>query len=398
MGSQKPLLCDWLIEQINSGLYPGLYWLNAERTRFQIPWKHHSRHDVSEDDFKIFEAWAIASGRYKPGIDVRDPIVWKRNFRSALNRKKHFHRVVDSRNNSERPHLIYEIQSIGQQSGASAEEESEEVSPAIDSASPGLSSGSSPNVQGTLESSLRDMTIFDWESATEFEITIYYRGKRVKEQTLKNINGFRLFYTSESKFPYLEDLQFPDAASCLTDQQQIVYTNVLLEGMGQGLTVEVNNNQICAQRHGSCRAFWSMTEHPSSKEPRQISSRELTVLYGLPQFHQELCAFLNSERGSPQYSIWLCFGELWPDCGDRPWHKKMIMVQVTPITFKLLHELAHGVGASSLNGDSINLELSDPLSSSSLLSILEQCMDVEYTDSTSLGQLVSDDHCGDKRE
>ncbi|XP_043535451.1 interferon regulatory factor 3-like isoform X4 [Chiloscyllium plagiosum] len=397
MGSQKPLLCDWLIEQINSGLYPGLYWLNAERTRFQIPWKHHSRHDVSEDDFKIFEAWAIASGRYKPGIDVRDPIVWKRNFRSALNRKKHFHRVVDSRNNSERPHLIYEIQSIGQQSGASAEEESEEVSPAIDSASPGLSSGSSPNV-GTLESSLRDMTIFDWESATEFEITIYYRGKRVKEQTLKNINGFRLFYTSESKFPYLEDLQFPDAASCLTDQQQIVYTNVLLEGMGQGLTVEVNNNQICAQRHGSCRAFWSMTEHPSSKEPRQISSRELTVLYGLPQFHQELCAFLNSERGSPQYSIWLCFGELWPDCGDRPWHKKMIMVQVTPITFKLLHELAHGVGASSLNGDSINLELSDPLSSSSLLSILEQCMDVEYTDSTSLGQLVSDDHCGDKRE
>ncbi|XP_060705581.1 interferon regulatory factor 3-like [Hemiscyllium ocellatum] len=470
MGSQKPLLCDWLIEQINSGLYPGLHWLNAERTRFQIPWKHRSRQDVSEDDFKIFEAWAIASGRYRPGIDVPDPIVWKRNFRSALNRKKHFHRVVDSRN-SETPHLIYEIRSIGQQSGASAEEESEEVSPAIDSASPGLSTGSSPNVQGTLESSLQDMTLFDWESggggegtmmevgaalypsdyapdyavapnylsqidpsgqptagadaacamplavedpdmvipnvgefqtqmrgyfqnghlATEFEITIYYRGKRVKEQTLKNINGFRLFYTSESKFPYLEDLQFPEAASCLSDQQQIMYTNKLLEGMGQGLTVEVKNNQICAQRHGSCRTFWSMTENPSNKDPRQISNRELTVLYDLPQFHQELCAFLNSERGSPQYSIWLCFGELWPDC-YRPWNKKMIMVQVTPITFKLLHELAHGVGASSLNSESINLQLSDPLSSSSLLSILEQCMDVEYTDST------SDDHCGDKRE
>ncbi|XP_048473389.1 interferon regulatory factor 3-like [Rhincodon typus] len=452
MGSQKPLLYDWLIEQIYSGLYPGLRWLNAEKTRFQIPWKHRSRQDISEDDSKIFQAWAIASGRYKPGIDAPDPIVWKRNFRSALNRNSRFRRMVDNRNDSEKPHLVYEIQSTGQKGGASVEEESEEISSAIDSVSPGLSTGSAPNV-GTLESSLRDMMILDQASgdggegtmmemgaalcasnyppeyavlpsnlseirptdsadgacampladegsnytlpnvgefqtqmtgyfhngqlATQFEVTIYYRGRRVKEQTVKNPDGFRLCYTSESKFPYLDDLRFPEAASCLSDQQQIMYTNRLLEGMGQGLIVEVNNNQICAQRLGSCRTFWSMMENPRSNEPRQISSKELTVLYDLSQFHQEMCAFLNSEGGSPQYSIWLCFGELWPDPGDRTWNKKMIMVQVTPITFKLLHELAHGVGASSLHGDSINLQLSDPLSSSSFLFILEQHMDIE---------------------
>ncbi|XP_041033903.1 interferon regulatory factor 5-like isoform X3 [Carcharodon carcharias] len=318
MGSQKPLLCDWLIKQINSRLYPGLYWINAEKTQFRIPWKHGSRQDISAEDTKIFEAWAIASGRYKPGIDSADPSIWKRNFRSALNRKRQFHRVVDNRNDSENPHLIYEIRSVGQE--AAAEEESEDISPAVDNTSPAFSASSSPNLD----------------------------------------------------FPLPET-----AATLVSDQQQIKYTTKLLERMDQGLIVEVQNTRICAQRLGRCKGFWSMTEYPTSSEPQQISNKEFTVLYDLQQFLRETEAFLQAVAGSPNYSIWLCLGELWPDPDFKPWSKKMIMVQVTPIIFKLLHELAHGVGASSLQSESVNLQLSDPLSSSSFLSILEQYMDVE---------------------
>uniref|UniRef100_A0A4W3HLX8 IRF tryptophan pentad repeat domain-containing protein n=1 Tax=Callorhinchus milii TaxID=7868 RepID=A0A4W3HLX8_CALMI len=109
MSSQKPLLCPWLIEQIDSGNYAGVHWVDPEKTRFRIPWKHGGRQDFSAEDSKIFEAWAIASGRYRPGRDQPDPSVWKRNFRSALNRKAHFRVVKDHTNSLDDPHKIYEI-------------------------------------------------------------------------------------------------------------------------------------------------------------------------------------------------------------------------------------------------------------------------------------------------
>uniref|UniRef100_UPI00398E9D76 interferon regulatory factor 3-like isoform X2 n=1 Tax=Pristiophorus japonicus TaxID=55135 RepID=UPI00398E9D76 len=459
MASQKPLLCPWLVEQINSSRYPGLCWLNPERTRFRIPWKHGLRQNISTNDTKIFEAWAIATGRHRPGTDSPDPSIWKRNFRNALNRKKNFRRMGDNRNSSEDPHLIYEIQSGGQEPGVSSDEESVDISPATDISSVGILTLTPPNPI-SLETSLSDLMIRDQPSGdgeqlfllerdlafnhpgyspdhallltdlspvnpapelplevsacgacamppqaeepiaailnvgqfqeqmrgffpnreleTQFEVTVYYRGRKVQEHIVTNTNGFRLSYDSESSFPYLEDLRFPGVRSTLvSDLQQICYTEKLLGRVGQGLTLEVHGGAFLAQRHGSCKAFWSMSPSPDGREPQPISSKEHTVLYDLSQFKHELDAFMNTRGGSPQYSMWLCFGELWPDPDRKAWGKKLIMVQVTPVTFKLLHELAHGTGASSLQSDEVNLQFSDPLSTSSFLAILEEYMDID---------------------
>ncbi|XP_078093413.1 interferon regulatory factor 3 [Mustelus asterias] len=464
MSSQKPLLCDWLIQQINSGLYPGLCWINTEKTQFRIPWKHGSRQDISAEDTKIFEAWAIASGRYQPGVDSADPSIWKRNFRNALNRKRQFHRMMDNKNDADDPHLIYEIRSV--EPGASAEEDSEEASPDVEmpaletspdvaDTSPGLPPSSSP-IPETLASTLNSMMIFDpppeygahgslmetfmpfsppcytpdyaesphclsqahpalpgacegaayampppvgdsniempnvgafqtqmsefvpnGELVTEFEVKIFYRSKLVQEQVVTNHSGFRLCYNSAAACPYLQDLQFPDPSSTrIIDQQQIKYTNRLLDRMEQGMIVEVQDTRICARRLGSCKGFWSMMEYPTGSEPQQISSREFTTLCDLRQLVREIQDFLVSGGPSPLLSIWICCGELWPDPDHKPWTKKMIMVQVTPVAFKILHELALGVGASSLQSETVDLQLSDTLSSSSFLSILEPFMDV----------------------
>nr|WBA88922.1 interferon regulatory factor 11 [Epinephelus akaara] len=79
-------LRPWLEEQIQSGRYPGVSWLDQSAKIFQIPWKHAARHGWSIDrDATLFRSWAMHTGRYRPGKDKPDPKTWKANFRCALN-------------------------------------------------------------------------------------------------------------------------------------------------------------------------------------------------------------------------------------------------------------------------------------------------------------------------
>ncbi|XP_070690498.1 interferon regulatory factor 1a isoform X1 [Pempheris klunzingeri] len=79
-------LRPWLEEQIQSGRYPGVSWLDQSARIFQIPWKHAARHGWSIDrDATLFRSWAMYTGRYRPGKDKPDAKTWKANFRCALN-------------------------------------------------------------------------------------------------------------------------------------------------------------------------------------------------------------------------------------------------------------------------------------------------------------------------
>nr|AXI69832.1 interferon regulatory factor 3 [Lateolabrax japonicus] len=103
MSHSKPLLIPWLRERIDSGRYPGVHWVNPERTEFSIPWKHALRQDSSDTDILIFKAWAEVSGN---GRAQGDASVWKRNFRSAL-RAKGFKLVADNKNDAANPHKVF---------------------------------------------------------------------------------------------------------------------------------------------------------------------------------------------------------------------------------------------------------------------------------------------------
>lgn len=54
MAQPKPLFIPWLKQQIDSGRYPGVQWVNQECTKFSIPWKHALRQDSNSDDILIF--------------------------------------------------------------------------------------------------------------------------------------------------------------------------------------------------------------------------------------------------------------------------------------------------------------------------------------------------------
>lgn len=49
-------LRQWLIDQIDSGKYPGLVWENEEKSIFRIPWKHAGKQDYNrEEDAALFK-------------------------------------------------------------------------------------------------------------------------------------------------------------------------------------------------------------------------------------------------------------------------------------------------------------------------------------------------------
>lgn len=113
MGTPKPRILPWLVSQLDLGQLEGVAWLDERRTRFRIPWKHGLRQDAQVEDFGIFQAWAEASGAYIPGRDRPDLPTWKRNFRSALNRKEVLRLAEDRSKDPHDPHKVYEFVDSG---------------------------------------------------------------------------------------------------------------------------------------------------------------------------------------------------------------------------------------------------------------------------------------------
>lgn len=77
-------LRQWLIDQIDSGKYPGLVWENEEKSIFRIPWKHAGKQDYNREEdaalFKVTRTW----GAYglDPGRAPEIPAGPKPRFRS----------------------------------------------------------------------------------------------------------------------------------------------------------------------------------------------------------------------------------------------------------------------------------------------------------------------------
>ncbi len=78
---------------INSGRFPGLEWLDEDKTIFKVPWVHAKKRGYCrERDAALFREWAVHSGKYR---DESDPTVWKINFRCAINGLKDIKEIKD---------------------------------------------------------------------------------------------------------------------------------------------------------------------------------------------------------------------------------------------------------------------------------------------------------------
>ncbi|XP_066265205.1 uncharacterized protein [Branchiostoma lanceolatum] len=111
--NSRERLRPWLITMIDSGAVPGLDWLNEEKTKFKIPWKHAGKHEYNQDrDSLLFKEWAKYTGKYREDVDKPEPAVWKTRLRCALNKHPKIHEVKNESQPEDfhNPYKVYVFQ------------------------------------------------------------------------------------------------------------------------------------------------------------------------------------------------------------------------------------------------------------------------------------------------
>lgn len=391
MGTQKPRILPWLVSQLDQGQLEGVAWLDESRTRFRIPWKHGLRQDAQMADFGIFQAWAEASGAYIPGKDKPDLSTWKRNFRSALNRKEVLRLADDQSKDPFDPHKVYEFvtpardfahldtspDANGKSSVFDPQEDLPELlgdmvlGPLLDEGSSGLAIAPQPPLSPNLdnlpnlapqENPLRQLLA---EEQWEFEVTAFYRGRQVFQQTLFCPGGLRLVgTTADNRTLPGQPVTLPDPEGFLTDRLVREYVSQVLKGLGKGLFLWRSGQCLRAQRLGHSHSFWALGDEllpdsgrgPDGEVPKDLDG----VVFDLGPFVTDLIAFMEGSGHSPRYTLWFCVGESWPQ--DQPWVKRLVMVKVVPTCLKELLEMAREGGASSLRTVDLHISNSQPIS------------------------------------
>nr|XP_045361213.1 interferon regulatory factor 8 [Camelus bactrianus] len=368
-------LRQWLIEQIDSAMYPGLIWENEEKSMFRIPWKHAGKQDYNQEvDASIFKAWAVFKGKFKEG-DKAEPATWKTRLRCALNKSPDFEEVTDrSQLDISEPYKVYRIVPEEEQKcklGVAA--------PGCVSEAPEMECGRSeidelikePSVDeymGMVKRSpsppeaCRSQLLPDWwlqqpgaglplvpgytaydahhSAFSQMVISFYYGGKLVGQTTTTCPDGCRLSL-SQPGLPGgklqgpegLELVRFPPADAIPSERQS-------LEGPACS---RVSSAPGARARPGRAPGGPSLA--------RVCSVLQLELVSGL-SYHlasallgaswrrpwKELQQFYSHQGRLPDGRAVLCFGEEFPDM--TPLRSKLILVQVEQLYVRQLVEEA----------------------------------------------------------
>ncbi|XP_023562483.1 interferon regulatory factor 3 isoform X3 [Octodon degus] len=298
MGTPKPRILPWLVAMLDGGQLEGVAWLDERRTRFRIPWKHGLRQDAQVKDFGIFQAWAEASGAYIPGRDKPDLPTWKRNFRSALNRKEVLRLAEDQSKDPHDPHKVYEF----------------------------------------VDPEARDSSQLDTSPETEEGST-----SDAQEDILELLSDMALV-------PLPDDMaqgQYPQLLSPNLDNPILCPNPTPSENPLKLLLVPEEREELLPD-----------CEHGHKGEvPKDVDSD----VFDLRPFVTDLIAFMEGSGHSPRYTLWFCLGELWPQSQPWVKKLVMVKVVPTCLK-ALLNMARSGGASSLENTVDLHISNSQPLS------------------------------------
>ncbi|XP_049642781.1 interferon regulatory factor 8 [Suncus etruscus] len=362
-------LRQWLVEQIDSGLYPGLVWESSEKSLFRIPWKHAGKQDYNQEvDASIFKAWAVFKGKFKEG-DKAEPATWKTRLRCALNKSPDFEEVTErSQLDISEPYKVYRI----------VPEEEQKCK--LGGAGPGCASD---GMDRGCEDVLKEPCADDYMGAlkrspsppeacrgqhppdlwaqqpgpglplstgyaayeghhpafSQMVISFYYGGKLMGQTTTTCPQGCRLSLpgTRPSGPEGLELVRFPPADTIANERQRQV-TRKLFGHLERGVLLHCSHQGVLVRRLCQGRVFCSGNAVPCQDRPNKLERDEVVKVFDTSQFFRDLQLFYSSQSRLPDSRVVLCFGEEFPDTA--PLRSKLILVQVEQLYAQQLVEEA----------------------------------------------------------
>ncbi|XP_058012925.1 interferon regulatory factor 7 isoform X2 [Ahaetulla prasina] len=197
-------------------------------------------------------------------------------------------------------------------------------------------------------------------AAFNIKVSIYYHNKMQYEA---EVNSCMFTYNQENCHqPHnAQVIQFPNP-EVLTDQKRV--RHILTALNAASLLLYQKNGRIWAKRLGTCQVFYAFSkelDNRSQDPPRKLLPRNVeTEIFNYEQFYQELIEFRDGQRrSSPDYTIYLCFGQRFT--ASKPKESKLILVELVPNFCKHSHEFVQREGFSSLNSESVSLQISNSL-------------------------------------
>ncbi|XP_075427851.1 interferon regulatory factor 4-like isoform X2 [Ascaphus truei] len=389
-GSQVLRLKEWLVLQVESGLYPGLRWQNPEKTLFRIPWKHAAKQDYSEQaDATLFKAWTMYKGKYRDLTGKTDPTVWKTRLRCALNKSPDFQEVLEnSQLDLAEPFKVYRILSEagGRSKGSrdtptSPKNEDSSIPPQDESRSPTKqlqaqiqgkrkevpleTTHSSSKIQGhetphskrgchvtgpfllttrhlthkVPDVASRGLVVPSSSSDFWLHVRLYYQDTLVTEVTTQTADGCRIVPRALSPYdsspcppPALEEIPLPsphELPGFLSPGTGLVLQR-LLGHLDRGVLLWVAPEGVFVKRRCQGRVYWSRQLAPHTDRPNKLERERSRKVLDTDCFLQELQLYEKNRGPVPQYQIWLCFGEEYPSTATLN-QKMLITALVEPV-------------------------------------------------------------------
>ncbi|XP_053323925.1 interferon regulatory factor 9 [Spea bombifrons] len=353
-------LKPWLVEQVESGKFPGLVWDDEKKNCFRIPWKHAGKQDFRHDeDAAIFKAWALFKNKLRPE-DKIDPAAWKTRLRCALNKSPEFEEVPErSQLDISEPYKVYRIvppaeqviPSSGKQARKrkrnvdhrdSSSDETEttrteekpqiftlEIVPFVDT-----------NISSTI--STEDSGVGSDTNSTEMlnthynpeymEVTVLYSGVTVSKCLIQK-GECKLSAGNPPVGGHMEHVLLPAPDEKL-DVETRDQTKKLLKFLQAGVMLASNVHGIFAQRQRSCsgRIFWMGPCANQRGEPNKLERDAHVKLFDTQNFLRELELYRMQGGIPPGYQVTLCFGEEISD--SDPSANKLITAQIEQVMAK----------------------------------------------------------------
>ncbi|KAG5849898.1 hypothetical protein ANANG_G00076570 [Anguilla anguilla] len=348
-------LRNWMVDQVNSGRYPGLVWDDVAKTMFRIPWKHAGKQDFrSDEDAAIFKAWAEFKG--KLSADTRsDPASWKTRLRCALNKSPEFSEVNErSQLDISEPYKVYRLVPVAEQEGLAAAGTKEGVR-AGRRKRRSDSDSEEENLTKKIKEEvvcLQPISMAPQQIEAEREIAVVPEDATAallqkNDSSVMEVNEIQLNFMIETLpaagggaeegdlpaghqdrlLPLLseppapsalsvgavERVSLPEPASLLPEGSisgvQLQACSTLLNYMEKGVLLTSNTLGVLAQRFCQGRVFWR-GPHAGESGPHKLDRTAHPVfLFNKQTFEQELDIFRSSGGTPPQCGVTLCFGE-----------------------------------------------------------------------------------------